>query len=137
MVAEFKTTEWVTGLKRGPVRFAALTAALVAIAALPGCASMSEKAADGASQLPYVGLPAHAPQRPAEAIAYPAVHDIPPPRTATTLTDLEQQKFEADLLAARDKQQAAAGISAPDRKKNQSPVTKPPSTPPADSRATY
>ena len=78
--------------------------------ALCGCASISQKFADTASQAPQIGLPANAPSRPADQIVYPAVHDVPPPRTATVLTDVEQQKLETDLLAARSQQQTAAGV---------------------------
>jgi len=35
--------------------------------------------------------------------AYPAVHDMPPPRNSTILTDYEQKKLENDLAAARRK----------------------------------
>jgi len=34
---------------------------------------------------------------------FPAVHDIPPPRDSTILTDYEQKKLENDLVAARRK----------------------------------
>jgi hypothetical protein len=54
------------------------------------------------------GLPENTPQRPATPAAYPAVHDMPPPRT-NMLTDEEQKKLEADLVAARDR---AAGKPA-------------------------
>lgn len=77
---------------------------------LAGCASISEKFADTASQAPQIGLPANAPARPAQQMTYPAVHDVPPPRTAATLTDVEQQKLETDLVSARNQQQAAAGV---------------------------
>lgn len=78
---------------------------------LSGCGSISEKFADTASQAPQIGLPANTPARPAEPMTYPAVHDVPPPRTAVVLTDMEQQKLETDLLAARNQQQTAAGLS--------------------------
>jgi hypothetical protein len=77
---------------------------------LSGCGSISEKFAETASQAPQIGLPATAPTRPAQQLTYPAVHDVPPPRTATVLTDLEQQKLETDLVTARNQQQAAAGV---------------------------
>jgi hypothetical protein len=77
--------------------------------ALSGCGSISEKFAETASQAPQIGLPGNAPARPTQ-MAYPAVHDVPPPRTATVLTDVEQQKLESDLLAARKQQQTAAGV---------------------------
>jgi hypothetical protein len=35
--------------------------------------------------------------------AFPAVHDTPPPRGDTILTDYEQRKLENDLIAARRK----------------------------------
>ena len=79
--------------------------------ALSGCASISEKFAETASQAPKIGLSANTPARPAQQIDYPAVHDVPPPRTATVLTDVEQQKLETDLVAARNQQMVAAGIS--------------------------
>ena len=92
----------------------ALLAAVLGLA-LSGCASISQKFADAASQAPEIGLPANAPARPAQEMAYPAVHDVPPPRTAATLTDIEQQKMETDLVAARNQLQAAAG-TAPAKK---------------------
>jgi hypothetical protein len=49
------------------------------------------------------GLPEGAPQRPAAAPAYPAVHDMPPQRTNTRLSEDEQKKLEADLIAARNR----------------------------------
>jgi hypothetical protein len=49
------------------------------------------------------GLPEGVPARPAEATAFPAVHDMPPPRPA--VLDAEQQKkLEADLIAIRNRQ---------------------------------
>ncbi len=49
------------------------------------------------------GLPEGAPARSAEPVAYPAVHDMPPPRPA--VLDAEQQKkLEADLIAVRNRQ---------------------------------
>jgi hypothetical protein len=76
-----------------------------------GCASISQKFADVASQMPAIGLPANAPERPAETPSYPAVHDMPPPRDGVVLTGIEQQKLEDDLIQARDRQQQAAGIA--------------------------
>jgi hypothetical protein len=86
---------------------------------LSGCASISQKFVETASQLPEVGLSANAPARPAQQMAYPAVHDVPPPRTAAMLTDIEQQKLETDLVSARDQQQTAAGVPLASRKKTQ------------------
>ena len=98
----------------------AVTASLVLSGlGLSGCASVSQKFAESASQLPHVGLSPNAPARPAEQMAYPAVHDVPPPRTAVMLTDIEQHKLETDLLAARDQQQIAAGVPLASGKKKQ------------------
>jgi hypothetical protein len=91
--------------------------AVAAAFGLSGCASISQKFAESASQLPQVGLSANAPARPAQQMAYPAVHDVPPPRTSTVLTDIEQQKLETDLISARNQQQTAAGVPLADRKK--------------------
>ncbi len=54
------------------------------------------------------GLPAGAPPRPTTSGSYPAVHDMPPPREQTVLTDEEQKKLEDDLIAARNRAKGAA-----------------------------
>jgi hypothetical protein len=100
-----------------------LALAVAASLGLSGCASMNQKFADSASQLPHVGLSSNAPARPAEQMAYPAVHDVPPPRTAVMLTDVEQHKLETDLLAARDQQQISAGVPLASRKKKEAAKT--------------
>ena len=103
--------------------------AVAAAVCMSGCASMSQKFAESASQLPQVGLSPNAPARPAEQMAYPAVHDVPPPRTAAMLTDVEQHKLETDLVSARDQQQTAAGVPlASKKKKNEAPKTEAPKT---------
>ncbi len=53
-----------------------------------------------------VGLPAEAPVRPAVAYEYPAVHDMPPPRAAPTMTEEQQIKLENELTAVRERQEA-------------------------------
>jgi hypothetical protein len=50
------------------------------------------------------GLPAGTPARPDVAPEYPAVHDMPPPRTAAVLTEEERKKVEAELAAMRAEQ---------------------------------
>ena len=97
--------------------------AVAAAVCLSGCASMSQKFAESASQLPHVGLSPNAPARPTEQMAYPAVHDVPPPRTATMLTDVEQHKLETDLVSLRDQQQTAAGVPPALRKKKDAAKT--------------
>jgi hypothetical protein len=108
---------------------------------LAACGSISEKMAEGMSGLPAVGLPQGAPERPATPVAFPAVHDMPPPRAASLLNEVEQQKMEDDLAGARDRQQAAAGNApppAPAAKKKATPSA--PSTrvvPASSSRTIY
>jgi hypothetical protein len=88
--------------------------ALVAMTAmaLSGCGSISQKFADGLSQAPAIGLPSGTPERPAQPLDYPAVHDMPAARNSLTLTSIEQQKMEDDLMAARDQQQKGVGMKA-------------------------
>jgi hypothetical protein len=58
------------------------------------------------------GLPQDAPERPAAAPLYPAVHDMPPPRNSTVLTDEEKKRIEADLAVKRAQQERRALSSA-------------------------
>lgn len=91
---------------------------IVAAAGLCGCASISEKFRDTAAALPGIGLPADAPERTAQPVAFPAVHDIPPPRNSVTLTNTEQSQLEKELVAARDEQQAISGVPRQSKKKD-------------------
>jgi hypothetical protein len=83
------------------VRAAALLA--VATVVLAGCSSVGDHLPTAAG-----GLPEGAPARPTNPAAYPAVHDVPPPRPQSVLTDAEQQKLEDDLIAARNRAAGAA-----------------------------
>jgi hypothetical protein len=61
------------------------------------------------------GLPAGTPERPSTpAAAYPAVHDMPPPRSDSVLTDAEQKKIQSDLNAARDQQNKRSTAASAD-----------------------
>jgi hypothetical protein len=93
-------------------------APVIATAVLSGCGSISEKMADTMAEAPGIGLPAGAPTRPTEALAYPAVHDVPPPRPTPMLTGIEQKQIEDDLLAARDGQKKLVAEPAPAPKKD-------------------
>jgi hypothetical protein len=88
---------------------------------LAGCsgASMVE-------QLPTSmgGEPAESPERPTTVYAYPAVHDLPPPRATTPLTEEEQVTMEKELAAVREKQEARDGAA----KKTAQPAKKKPAT---------
>jgi hypothetical protein len=75
---------------------------------LAGCSGASI-----ADQLPTSvgGLPAETPARPATAYEYPAVHDMPPPRATTPMTDEQQMEMEKQLTATRDRQEAREGAA--------------------------
>lgn len=49
------------------------------------------------------GLPADAPQRPAQAPPFPGVYETPPPRSAALLDAEQQKRLEADLVAIRNR----------------------------------
>ena len=98
-----------------PLSRRALAAALIAGAGLLGGCSGGSTIAD---HLPTAlgGLPEGTPQRPTTASAYPAVHDMPPPRPTTVLSDAEQTKLESDFAAARTRAaEAAKAASAADK----------------------
>jgi hypothetical protein len=99
-----RATEFVAAGAKA--RFAPLFALALA-ASLGACAST---VADLPSQVG--GLPAGTPERPAQPPAYPAVHDMPPPRSAIVLTEEERKKAEADLVALRARQEKAAAEAA-------------------------
>ena len=61
---------------------------------------MSEKMSEGLTSMPGIGLPANAPERPAEPLAYPAVHDMPPPRT-TAVLDTSRTEEDGDRTGVR------------------------------------
>lgn len=55
------------------------------------------------------GLPADAPARPeGEAPAFPAVHDMPPPRQTSVMTPEQIKQTEAEMVRARDRQTGKA-----------------------------
>ena len=85
-------------------------AALAATAlALGGC---STQIAD----MPGVGLPADAPERPKEAGGYLPVHDLPPDRNEEAMKPAELAKIQSELTTARDRQATAATPAKPAKK---------------------
>jgi hypothetical protein len=98
---------------------------LALAAGLSGCGSISDKFRTAASQMPAIGLPAGAPERTAEPVPYPAVHDMPAPRNSTPLTLTEQEQLQRELATARDGQQASAGIETQAKKKAKAAAAKP------------
>lgn len=71
------------------------------------------------------GLPAGAPARPTTAYQYPAVHDMPPPRTSKPLSEEEQVKLEKDLQATRERT-ASQGDKGKQGDKGAAPAKKKP-----------
>jgi len=60
------------------------------------------------------GLPKDVPVRPDDGKAFPAVHDMPPPRPNSTLTPEQVKSVEAEISYARDRQKKQAGAPIPD-----------------------
>jgi hypothetical protein len=85
-------------------RALAVAALLLSGLALGGCAT-------SIADLPLVGTPAGAPARPREAGGYLPVHDLPPNRDEAAIPPAEQAKIQSELVAARDRQAAAAAAS--------------------------
>jgi hypothetical protein len=79
---------------------------LLSALALGGC-SMS------LADLPLVGTPSDAPERPKEAGAYLPVHDLPPEREQAALTPAQRAEMQKELLAARDRQASEAAAQNP------------------------
>jgi hypothetical protein len=80
---------------------------LLAVSALIGAGAIGLTACSSVlSEMPSQmgGLPAGTPPRPEAAPAYPAVNDMPPPRSAAVLTEEERKKVEAELAAMRAEQ---------------------------------
>src|SRR5271169_5278469 len=75
---------------------------------LASCSSMA--------QLPVSagGMSQDAPRRPQIAPAFPAVHDMPPPRNSTVLTEEERKRVEVELAVMRAQQARRAQSSKSD-----------------------
>jgi len=99
------------------IRQWALGAMTVSALALGGC---STQIAD----MPAIGLPADAPERPKEAGGYLPVHDLPPERHEEVIKPAELAKIQSELTAARDRQAVATSPAKPVKK--HSPETKTP-----------
>lgn len=78
----------------------------MALSTLPlaGCSSTF-------ASLPLVGEPADAPKAPADPGSFPAVHDLPPPRSDAMMGTAEQARVEKELAAARERQAAEAAAA--------------------------
>jgi outer membrane biosynthesis protein TonB len=75
------------------------------------------------------GLPATAPARAAEPMAFPNVYEVRPTREIKPLTDDEQKKLESELATLREEQKQLANPpppAPPPAKKAAAPVKKDP-----------
>src|SRR5262245_10880951 len=81
---------------------------LAGLALLAGCGSIIGDTMPAA----VGGLPADAPARPTTPAVYPAVNDMPPPRSEAVLTSEQQRQLEDDLIAARNRATAATSGNA-------------------------
>jgi hypothetical protein len=82
-------------------RLALAALMMMSALALSGCAS-------SIADLPVIGTPADAPERPKEQGAYLPVNNLPPNRDEQVLDPKERAKIQAELIAARDRQAIAA-----------------------------
>ena len=72
------------------------------------------------------GLPEGVPARPATPPAYPAVHDMPPPRQDSALSEAESKRLREDLKNTRDRGRADGAPARPARRwRRTQPVIKP------------
>ncbi len=91
------------------IRLWSIATLLATAFALAGC---STQIAD----MPAVGLPVDAPERPKEAGGYLPVHDLPPERTEEAMKPAELAKIQAELTAARDRQATSSTAPKSDAK---------------------
>ena len=87
----------------GCPRVRTFLAACSLLACLPACTGSGGGVLGDDLPQAVGGLPTAAPARPTTPYAFPAVHDMPPPRSDVPLTDDQQLKAEKDLEAARDR----------------------------------
>lgn len=90
----------------------AVAGAVLAALALAGCAPgpLIDHVPEAVG-----GLPPGAPQRPANPYQYPPVHDMPPARAATPLSEEDQVRLEKELAATRDRQTGEVAKGDPDQ----------------------
>ena len=85
---------------------------MIAGSALVACALALGGCSTSIADLPIVGTPADAPQRPKEAGSYLPVNNLPPDRDEAAMDPVTRDKIKAELVAARDRQAAAAAANA-------------------------
>jgi hypothetical protein len=111
----------LTRLGRGARQFnlgaRGLVLALAGALMLSSCANttnMTDMGSKLGNELPTAmgGMPAAAPERPETQPAFPAVHDMPPPRNTKVMTEEEKKRVEAELAVMREQQARRAQSSA-------------------------
>ena len=94
------------GMSVGRQKLLLISGALFACAlALAGCST-------SIADLPILGTPADAPARPKESGSYLPVNDLPPDRDEAAMDPATRAKIQAELVAARERQAAAAAKDA-------------------------
>ncbi len=83
-----------------PKRLCALAVLFAAALSLANCTSQI-------ADLPIIGTPADAPERPKEPGVYLPVNDLPPARDEAAMDPKERAKIQAELIKARDRQAVA------------------------------
>src|SRR3954447_21910535 len=91
-------------MRRSQARAVLACGALLLALPVGGCSST-------VADLPLIGVPADAPPRPKQTGAYPAVHDMPQDRPEAAIDANQRNRVSADLIAARDRQAAAAAAN--------------------------
>jgi len=91
----------------GLTRLGCLAAAALLAANLAGCSSVIDNVPHSVG-----GLPDGTPARAATPPAYPAVHDMPPSRRETALSEAESKRLREDLTNTRNR--VSAPIPAPE-----------------------
>jgi len=76
------------------------------------------------------------PERPAVQPEYPAVHDMPPPRTDSTLSEDEKKRLKDELIASRERAALRAGAKPGGVTQKAAATTKAGTTKKPDSAAT-
>jgi hypothetical protein len=87
------------------IRLWSMAALFVLALALGGCST-------SIGDLTSSGTPRDAAQGPKEPAGFLPVHDLPPDRDEAAMKPADQARLQADLLAARDRQAAAAAAGA-------------------------
>jgi hypothetical protein len=98
----------ISNARRNPSAPFAASLALALALVLSGCSSTFDVLPEKMG-----GLPASAPERPAEPKAFPNVYEVRPTRQAAPLNDDEQKKLESELATLREQQKQLANPPPP------------------------